>query len=101
MISQERLDILEKIKQFEKVGNFDTDVENDPPSRQLQPKEIDYLRKKWRNKIARFFVSRGAEKAMNGLIAANQIIIKNVDEQRDEMLVFTYNRVNFFGLSIY
>ena len=78
MVSQERLDILEKIKQYEKEGNFDTDVENDPPSRQLQPHEIDYLRKKWRNKIARFFVSRGAEKAMNGLIAANQIIIKDV-----------------------
>ena len=78
MISQERLDILEKIKQLEKEGNFDTDVENDPPSKPLLPNEIDYLRKKWRNKIARFFVSRGAEKAMNGLIAANQIIIKDV-----------------------
>ena len=60
------------------MGNFDTDVENDPPSRQLKPEEIDYLRKKWRNKIARFFVSRAAEKAMNGLIASKQLIIKDV-----------------------
>ena len=78
MISQERLDILEKIKKLEKEGNFETDVENDPPSKPLLPNEIDYLRKKWRNKIARFFVSRGAEKAMNGLIEAKQIIIKDV-----------------------
>ena len=78
MISKERLEILDRIKKYEKEGFFDTDVENDPPSRQLQPEEIDYLRKKWRNKIARFFVSRGAEKAMNGLIEANQIIIKNI-----------------------
>ena len=78
MISQERQEILERIEKYELEGDFDHDVENDPPSRPLQPKEIDYLRKKWRNKIARFFVSRAADKAINGLIAANQIIIKDV-----------------------
>lgn len=78
MISTERQEILDKIIQYEKEGHFDTDVENDPVSKTLMPNEVDYLRKKWRNKIARFFVSRGAEKAINGLIAANQIIIKEV-----------------------
>lgn len=78
MISQERQEILDRIAQYEQAGDFDHDVENDPPSRSLQPNEIDYLRKKWRNKIARFFVSRAADKGINGLIAQNQIIIKNV-----------------------
>ncbi|MBR6778874.1 MAG: 1-acyl-sn-glycerol-3-phosphate acyltransferase [Clostridia bacterium] len=78
MISKERLEILEKIKKFEKEGNFDTDVENDPPSKVLLPDEIDYLRKSLKNKIARFFISRFAEKGMDNLFAANQIIIKDV-----------------------
>ena len=79
MISQERQEILNKIKQYEQNEDFDHDVENDPPSKQLLPNQIDYLRKKWRNKIARFFVSRAAEKGINGLIAQNQLIIKNVE----------------------
>ena len=66
MISQERLEILEKIEKLEKAGNFDTDVENDPPARPLNPEEIDYLRKKWRNKIARFFVSKAARAPLKG-----------------------------------
>ncbi len=78
MISEERKEILEKIKKYEAEGFFDTDVENDPPSKTLLPDQIDYLRKKLKNKIARFFVTRQAEKAMDGLIANNQIIIKEV-----------------------
>ena len=78
MVSQERQEILDKIKEYEKKGFFDTDLENDPETKTLMPDEIDYLRKKLKNKIKRFFVQRGAEKAMNGLIASNQIIIKDV-----------------------
>ena len=78
MISKERQEILDKISMYEQNLDFDHDVENDPPSKPLMPDEIDYLRKKWRNKIARFFVSKGAEKEMNNLIAANQLIIKDV-----------------------
>jgi hypothetical protein len=83
MISQARQEILDRILKYEEEGDFDHDVENDPPSRPLQPKEIDYLRKKWRNKIARFFVSRAADKGINSLIAANQIIIKDLCVQID------------------
>ena len=43
--SPERLAILEKIAQLEREGRFDEDVENDPPSRVLEPDEIDYLNK--------------------------------------------------------
>lgn len=43
--SPERLAILEKIAQLEREGRFDEDVENDPPSRVLEPDDIDYLNK--------------------------------------------------------
>lgn len=78
MISKERQEILDRIVQSEKEGNFDMDFEPDPESKPLLPNEVDYLRKKLKNKIARFFVTRGAEKAIDGLIAANQLIIKDV-----------------------
>ena len=78
MVSKERQEILDRIVGCEKRGEFDVDVENDLPTKTLMPDEIDYLRKKWRNKIARFFVSRAADKAIDGLIASNQIIIKEV-----------------------
>ena len=35
--SQDRLDILKKIEEYERDGKFDIDVENDPPSRELKP----------------------------------------------------------------
>ena len=78
MVSQERQEILDKIKKYESEGFFDTDVENDPPAKTLMPDEVDYLRKKLKNKITTFFVNRAADKAIDQLIAANQIIIKEV-----------------------
>ena len=41
--SQERIEILEKIKQLEKEGKFDVDAENDPPTIELTPDNVDYL----------------------------------------------------------
>ena len=78
MISQERQEVLDRIKKYEFEEDFEHDVENDPKTKILMPDDIDYLRKKWRNKIARFFVSRAADKGIDGLIKANQIIIKDV-----------------------
>ena len=51
--AQDRLEILEKIREYEKNGWFDRDVENDPPAPVLMPGQADYLTKKLRNKIMR------------------------------------------------
>ena len=37
--AQDRLEVLEKIREYEKNGWFDRDVENDPPTRPLRPGE--------------------------------------------------------------
>lgn len=78
MINQERIEILEKIKKYESKRNFDIDPENDPPSKTLMPEEIDYLRKKWKNKFKSFIVNRGAEKAIDNLISSGQLVIKDI-----------------------
>lgn len=74
----ERVKIQEKIKQLEKEGKFDVDVENDPPSRMLMPNEVDYLRRglfaKTKAKIA-FSIARGYLTKMQ---KQKKIIIKDI-----------------------
>ncbi|MBQ8235609.1 MAG: hypothetical protein IJZ37_02865, partial [Clostridia bacterium] len=40
----DRVAILEKIAEYERAGRFDEDVEEDPPSMELKPEDIDYYR---------------------------------------------------------
>lgn len=77
-ISPERLEILQRIEDFESKNFFDSDVENDPPAKVLEAHEIDYLRRKLSNKIKSAIVNRKADKIIDQLIATNQIIIDDV-----------------------
>ena len=77
-INPERLEILNRIKAYESRGFFDTDVENDPPSKVLEANKIDYLRRNPFNKIKSIFVNRKADKAIDNLISTGQIIIDKV-----------------------
>lgn len=58
MKSQERIDIINKIKEYEKKGLFDVDVENDPPFQTLKPSDVDFLRKKFSSKVRTFIAMR-------------------------------------------
>jgi len=64
----DRLAALEKIDEYEKNGWFDKDVENDPPSAGIDPKDVDFFKKKLINKIkariANFVGARFFEKSM-------------------------------------
>lgn len=77
-INPERLEVIEKIQKFEMSGYFDTDIENDPPTKPLEAKDIDYLRKKPINKLKSFFVNKKADKEIERMIKNKQIIIKDV-----------------------
>lgn len=43
--AQDRVAIVQKIKEFEQAGRFDEDVEEDPPTVPLKPEDINYLKK--------------------------------------------------------
>ena len=43
--SADRVVIVKRIREYEREGKFDLDVEDDPPGRTLMPDEIDYLRR--------------------------------------------------------
>ena len=77
-MSNQRLAIAKKIEEYEHNEWFDIDVNDDPPTRQLKPGEVDYKYKKFstrfNSKIANFI----AKKFFDGLIKKNQLIIKEV-----------------------
>ncbi len=51
--SKERLEVLEKIKTYERMGGdaFFIFVENDPPAKVLNPEDVDYLDRKFVNRF--------------------------------------------------
>ena len=49
--SKERLQVIEKIKAFEKEGNFNEDVETDGVAKTIKPKDVDYVNKKLKSKF--------------------------------------------------
>ena len=75
----DRLEVLKKIEEYEKKGLFDVDVENDPPTKELLPNQIDYLRKKLTSKIKRKFAYSMARKFMNKLIKDKILRIKEIN----------------------
>ena len=76
--SKDRLMIMDKIAKLEREGRFDEDVEEDPPTKELLPENIDYLRKKIRSKIKSKFAYAIARKYVNGLISDRKLIIKEI-----------------------
>lgn len=76
--SEDRIEVLDKIAMLEREGRFDEDVEEDPPSKELKPDDVDYLRKKWSSKLKTKLTYRVARSFMNNIIANKQLIIKDV-----------------------
>ena len=74
-ISADRLAILAKIKEYEREGRFDEDVEDDPPAPELLPDQVDYLCKKLSSKIGRKIANRVGDKFFLKLIKKNILVI--------------------------
>lgn len=76
-ISSERLDVIEKIKRYEKEGgeSLYLDVENDPPTKVLMPKDVDYLKKRLKNKILNLVCRRKITKMLKDYAVEHQISV--------------------------
>ncbi|MBQ2701595.1 MAG: 1-acyl-sn-glycerol-3-phosphate acyltransferase [Clostridia bacterium] len=77
-LSQDRKEVLNRIKEYEKKGWFDKDVENDPPAPELLPDQVDYLCKKLSSKIYRKIANRVGDKFFLGLIKKDVLVIDGV-----------------------
>ena len=76
--AQDRLDVLDRIAEREKRGEFDKDVEDDPPSRTIMPGEVDYMRKKLSSKIKTKYAYFVARRFLNKATKDGVIVVKDV-----------------------
>ena len=74
----ERVRVAKKIREYEREGKFDLDVENDPPSRVLMPDEIDYLRKSLGARLRTAKATRKARRFLKFIIKKRLMIIKEI-----------------------
>ena len=99
--SIDRLQVQKKIRELEKAGIFDQDVENDPPTKELLPYQIDYERKKFKSKVKTRYAYFIARKFLNKMVREDQIIIKDVIgvenlKYLDTGAILTCNHFNAF-----
>ncbi len=76
--SVERLKILEKIEVLEKEGKFDIDAEEDPPTIELTPENVDYLKEKRYNRLKNRVANKVGNKYLDEILKDNKLIIKDV-----------------------
>lgn len=77
-LSPDRKEVLDRIKEYEKKGLFDRDVENDPPAPELLPDQVDYLCKKLSSKILRRIANRVGDRFFLNLIKKDVLVIDGV-----------------------
>lgn len=76
--AQDRLEVLRRIAEYERLGLFDRDVEKDPPGRQIQPGEVDYLGKKLSTRIFTRIANRVGKHYFDGCIKRGELVIKSI-----------------------
>ena len=77
--SKERLEILEKIKNYEKCSKFNEDVENDAPAKTIRPKDVDYVNKKLSSKFLTCVANILGTAFFESMIKKKKFIIKEVN----------------------
>ena len=78
-LSPERRAILERIEEKEKAGLFHDSVENDPPTKELLPEDVDYLCKKLSSKIKRRTANFIGDRYFLDLIKKDVLVIDGVE----------------------
>lgn len=73
-----RIAVLKKIEELEKAGRFDEDVEEDPPTKELKPEDIDYLHKNLKERLRTRYAFKLASWFLSVLRRNNQFIIKDI-----------------------
>lgn len=80
-LSPYRKEVLNRIKEYEKAGRFDEDVEDDPEAPELLPEKVDYLCKKFSSKVKRRIANFIGDRYFLGLIKKNILVIDGITGQ--------------------
>ncbi len=74
----DRVAVVKRIEEYERQGKFDIDVEEDPPSRELLPDEIDYLRTTSLAKLQTKIAYQKAKKFLDKILKEELLIVKEI-----------------------
>ena len=101
-LAQDRVEVLRRMEEYERLGFFDRDVENDPPTRPLRPGEVDYTLKKWTSRLSSEIANEVARRHFDRCIKRGELVIKevrgleNYQAVRDRGVIITANHFNAF-----
>ncbi|MBE6632216.1 MAG: 1-acyl-sn-glycerol-3-phosphate acyltransferase [Ruminococcaceae bacterium] len=73
-----RLAVLKKAEDYERLGLFDKDLEDDPPTVPLEAGKVDYTGKKLSTRIMSEIANRMAKRHFDGCIKKGELVIKEV-----------------------
>ena len=77
-LAPDRVEVLKRIEEYERLGYFDRDVENDPPTRPLRPGEVDYTLRKFSSRIASEIANEVARRHFDKCIKRGELVIREV-----------------------
>ena len=101
IVSEDRKEVLRKIDEYERKGWFDKDVENDPPSPELRPEDVDYLGKKLSSKIKTAIANKMGRKFFEKMIKEGAVVIDGMEGGENLRLLKNTGAVitcNHFGI---
>lgn len=101
IVSEDRKEVLRKIDEYERKGWFDKDVENDPPSPELRPEDVDYLGKKLSSKIKTAIANKMGRKFFEKMIKEGAVAIDGMEGGENLRLLKDTGAVitcNHFGI---
>ena len=101
IVSEDRKEVLRKIDEYECKGWFDKDVENDPPSPELRPEDVDYLGKKLSSKIKTAIANKMGRKFFEKMIKEGAVVIDGMEGGENLRLLKDTGAVitcNHFGI---
>ena len=101
-ISENRIRILARIEEYERLGLFDKDVEDDPETTPLDPDSVDYTQKKLSTRIGSFVANRLGRRHFEKMIKRGDVVLKevrgaeNLETIRKRGALITCNHFNAF-----
>lgn len=81
--SAERERILRRIEEYERLGAFDRDINDDPPTRPLRAGEVDYTCKKISTKIAKSIANRVGQAHFEKMMKRGEVVLREIRGQEN------------------
>ena len=99
--AKDRVEVLQKMEEYERKGIFDLDVEQDPPGKVLMPEDIEYIKDSAAEKLKTEMAFQAARKFVKDLVKDKKLIVKEIKgiehfQNLNSGAIITCNHFNAF-----